>query len=174
MTIVELGSLRQGRRVSGRDLLSPLDRYARFVSGESEHLVGTVASTRGCNHRCRHCPVPVVYRGRSRIVDVETLLADVDELVELGAGHIRFVDPDFLNRPAHAARVATAMHERHPNLSFDATIKVEHLLRHHDAIAQLAQLGLAFVVSAFERRVTQFSNTSTRGTPRTARGACRT
>lgn len=150
VTIVQLGSVRRGRRVSGRDLLSPLDRYARFVAGHSEQLVGTVESTRGCNHRCRHCPVPVVYRGRSRIVEVEAVLADVDELVELGAGHIRFADPDFLNRPAHAVRVATAMHERHPNLSFDATIKVEHLLRHHDAIAQLARLGLAFVVSAFE------------------------
>lgn len=149
-TIVDLGRVRQRRSVSGRDLLLPLDRYARFVAGETERLVGTVETTRGCNHRCRHCPVPVVYRGRSRVVDEDAVLADIDELVALGAGHIRFADPDFLNRPAHALRVATKMHDRHPQLSFDATIKVEHLLRHRDVVAQLVNLGLAFVVSAFE------------------------
>lgn len=149
-TVVELGNVRLGGSVSGRDLLSPLERYARFVAGDAEHLVGTVESTRGCNHRCRHCPVPAVYRGRSRVVDQDAVLADIDELVGLGAGHIRFADPDFLNRPVHAVRVAQRMHERHPQISFDATIKVEHLLRHRDAVAELAQLGLAFVVSAFE------------------------
>ena len=35
-------------------------------------------------------------------------------------------------------------------VSFDATIKVSHLLRHRDVVAELATLGLAFVVSAFE------------------------
>ncbi len=149
-TVVELGTVRRGGSVSGRDLLSPLERYARFVAGDAEHLVGTVESTRGCNHRCRHCPVPVVYRGRSRVVGQDAVIAEIDELVGLGAGHIRFADPDFLNRPTHAVRVTQRMHERHPQLSFDATIKVEHLLRHRDAVAELAQHGLAFVVSAFE------------------------
>ncbi len=149
-TIVELGGVRARKSPSARDLLSPLDRYARFICGDAERLVGTVESTRGCNHKCRHCPVPVVYQGRSRVVDVEAVLDDIDELVALGAGHIRFADPDFLNRPAHALAVATGMHVRHPELSFDATIKVEHLLRHREAVARLSDLGLAFVVSAFE------------------------
>jgi radical SAM superfamily enzyme YgiQ (UPF0313 family) len=149
-TVVALGRVHQDRSPYASDLLLPLDRYARFVVGEIERLVGTVATTQGCNHRCRHCPVPVVYGGRSRVVDETAVLDQIDELVALGAGHIRFSDPDFLNRPAHALRIATQMHERHPELSFDATIKVEHLLRQRDTVGRLARLGLAFVVSAFE------------------------
>ena len=88
--------------------------------------------------------------GDRRAVAVESVLADVDALVAAGAGHVRFADPDFLNRPAHALAVARGMHAGHPDLSFDATIKVSHLLRHRDVVAELATLGLAFVVSAFE------------------------
>jgi radical SAM superfamily enzyme YgiQ (UPF0313 family) len=149
-TVVELGRVHRDRSPSANDLLLPLDRYARFVVGDSERLVGTVETTRGCNHRCRHCPVPVVYGGRSRVVDETAVLDQIDGLVARGAGHIRFADPDFLNRPAHALRIATQMHGRHPELSFDATVKVEHLLRQRDTVGRLARLGLAFVVSAFE------------------------
>jgi radical SAM superfamily enzyme YgiQ (UPF0313 family) len=149
-TIVALGKTRLGRPSSARDLLHPLERYARLVVGDTERLVGTVESTRGCNHRCRHCPVPVVYQGRSRVIEVDAVAGEIDELVGLGARHIRFADPDFLNRPKHALSVANALHERHPDLSFDATIKVEHLLRHRELVADLADRGLAFVVSAFE------------------------
>ena len=43
-----------------------------------------------------------------------------------------------------------AIHRRHPGLTFDATIKVEHILRHPDALPELAEAGCVFVVSAFE------------------------
>lgn len=130
--------------------LAPLSAYARLVGRAGERLVATVEATRGCNHRCRHCPVPVVYQGRSRVVAKEVVLADIDSLIESGATHVHFADPDFLNRPAHAVAIARALHERHPEVSFDATIKVSHLLRHEGAVKELARSGLAFVVSAFE------------------------
>jgi len=38
----------------------------------------------------------------------------------------------------------------HPNLTFDITAKVEHVLRHRDLWAELAHSGLLFIVSAFE------------------------
>jgi len=133
-----------------RDGLPSLSSYARLVGGGAERLVATVEASRGCNHQCRHCPVPVVYGGRSRAVPADLVLSDIDALVGLGATHIHFSDPDFFNRPTHAIEIARSLHERHPEASFDATIKVSHLLRHKDAVAELARLGLAFVVSAFE------------------------
>ncbi|MFZ0058757.1 MAG: CUAEP/CCAEP-tail radical SAM protein [Acidimicrobiales bacterium] len=150
--VVALGRARTATAdgVPRRTGLPGLAAYARLVTADGEQPVGTVEASRGCNHRCRHCPVPVVYGGRSRAVAVESVLADVDTLVAAGAGHVRFADPDFLNRPAHALAVARGMHAGHPDLSFDATIKVSHLLRHRDVVAELATLGLAFVVSAFE------------------------
>ena len=133
-----------------RELLPPLDRYARLLRGDRVGLVGVVEASRGCAHRCRHCPVPVVYDGRIRIVDVDAVLADVEQQVAAGAEHLTYADPDFLNGPHHARRVVGAVHERFPSLTFDCTVKVEHVLAHRDLWADLAAAGCLFVVSAFE------------------------
>ncbi len=77
-------------------------------------------------------------------------MADVAQLVDLGARHITFGDPDFLNGPHHAVRVVAAVHHAFPDLSFDVTVKVEHILRHGDVWPALARAGCLFVVSAFE------------------------
>ena len=133
-----------------RDLLPPLERYARLLVDDREVLAGYVEASRGCVHRCRHCPIPPVYDGRIRIRPPENVADDVDRLVEMGAAHISFGDPDFLNAVPHALAVATAVHRRHPALSFDVTAKVEHLLRHRDALERLVGMGLLFVISAVE------------------------
>jgi hypothetical protein len=133
-----------------RSLLSPLGRYARLIGDGPDRLVGTVEATRGCAHRCRHCPVPTVYDGRTRPVPPASVAADIAQLVAAGAGHIHFADPDFLNRPAHALTVARGLAAAFPGVSFDATIKVSHLLRHREAVAELGELGCVFVVSAIE------------------------
>ncbi len=137
-------------RVPLRRSWPELGRYTRLAVADEERLVGSVAASRGCSHRCRHCPVPVVYDGRVRPVEEAVVLADVDQLVDAGADHISFADPDFLNAPRHARRVVAAVHGRHPELTFDATIKVEHVLRHRTLLPELAAAGCAFVVSAFE------------------------
>jgi radical SAM superfamily enzyme YgiQ (UPF0313 family) len=137
-------------RVPARHLLAPLDRYARLAVDGEERLVGSVEASRGCSHRCRHCPVPVVYDGRVRAVDEAAVVADVDQLVAAGARHVTFADPDFLNTPLHSRRVVAAIHQRHPQLTFDCTTKVEHILRHPAVWPELAEAGCLFVVSAFE------------------------
>jgi hypothetical protein len=136
--------------VPDRSLLPELGLYTHLAVAAELRLVGSVAASRGCSHRCRHCPVPVVYDGRTRPVAEDVVLADVDQLVSAGARHVSFSDPDFFNAPHHALRVLAAVHDRHPDLTFDATIKVEHLLRYPQALSQLAEAGCAFVVSAFE------------------------
>jgi radical SAM superfamily enzyme YgiQ (UPF0313 family) len=137
-------------RVPDRSLLPELGRYTHLAVAGELRPVGSVAASRGCSHRCRHCPVPVVYNGRVRPVAEDAVLADVDQLVAAGARHISFADPDFLNAPRHARRVLAGLHGRHPALTFDATIKVEHLLRYPEVLPELAEAGCAFVVSAFE------------------------
>jgi hypothetical protein len=94
--------------------------------------------------------VPVVYDGRVRAVDEAAVVADVDQLVAAGARHVTFADPDFLNTPLHSRRVVAAIHQHHPQLTFDCTIKVEHILRHPAVWPELAEAGCLFVVSAFE------------------------
>jgi radical SAM superfamily enzyme YgiQ (UPF0313 family) len=147
------GAVQLGRfdaRVPERRFLPELGRYAHLAVDGELRLVGSVAASRGCSHRCRHCPVPVVYDGRVRPVAEDVVLADIDQLVAAGARHISFADPDFLNAPHHARRVIAAVHDRYPGTTFDATIKVEHLLRYPEVLPELAEAGCAFVVSAFE------------------------
>jgi radical SAM superfamily enzyme YgiQ (UPF0313 family) len=130
--------------------LPGLERYARLAVAGEERLAGYVEASRGCVHRCRHCPIPVVYDGRLRIVPEDVVLADVEALVEAGARHLTFGDPDFLNGPHHSMRVVAAVHKHWPELTFDCTTKVEHILRHEDLWPELADAGCLFVVSAFE------------------------
>ena len=137
--------------VPSRDGLAPLDRYARLEDADGVlRLAGYTEATRGCKHRCRHCPVVPIYGGRFFAVPEEVVLEDVARQVAAGAEHVTFGDPDFLNGPAHAVRIARALHARHPRLTFDFTAKVEHLVRHGAEVAELAALGAVFVTSAIE------------------------
>jgi radical SAM superfamily enzyme YgiQ (UPF0313 family) len=133
-----------------RELLPGLERYARLAVGGEERLVGYVEASHGCVHRCRHCPVPTVYDGRIRIVPPETVLRDVERLADMGARHITFGDPDFLNGWRHSLAIVRGLHERWPDLTFDCTTKVEHVLEHAEVWTEMAASGCLFVVSALE------------------------
>jgi radical SAM superfamily enzyme YgiQ (UPF0313 family) len=142
---------RQAFITPNRAALPPLDRYARVRVGEAdERLAGYTEATRGCKHVCRHCPVVPIYNGRFRTVDVATVLADIDQQVAAGARHVTFGDPDFWNGPTHARELVEALHRRHPDISYDVTIKVEHLLRHAAELPRLRDTGCMFVTSAVE------------------------
>jgi radical SAM superfamily enzyme YgiQ (UPF0313 family) len=133
-----------------RSALPPLDRYAKLRVNGQQRLAGYTEASRGCKHRCRHCPVVPVYRGAFRIVQPDVVLADIRQQVAAGAEHITFGDPDFLNGPRHALRLIDALHREFPHVSYDVTIKIEHLLRHREIIPRLKETGCAFVTSAVE------------------------
>ena len=134
-----------------RHSLPELQRYAKLILADgTQKITGFAEASRGCKHLCRHCPVVPVYEGKFRIVPVETVIADIAQQVAMGAQHISFGDPDFLNGPTHALKVAEALHARFPALSWDATIKIEHLLNHADLLPRLGQCGLLFIVTAVE------------------------
>jgi radical SAM superfamily enzyme YgiQ (UPF0313 family) len=127
------------------------DRYARLDDGRGAILTaGYTEATRGCLHGCRHCPIPALYGGRLFAVPVETVLADVAAQVASGVRHVTFGDPDFLNGPEHALRVARAVNGRFPSLTFDFTAKVSHLVRHAATVRELAGLGALFATTAVE------------------------
>lgn len=131
--------------------LPGLDRYAALQMPDgSRRLAGATDTTRGCKHRCRHCPIVPVYDGAFRVVSPEVVLADIRAQVAQGARHITFGDPDFFNGPTHARRIVEALHAEWPELGYDATIKVEHLLRHRDLLPKLVETGCLFVTTAVE------------------------
>jgi hypothetical protein len=133
-----------------RSSLPPLARYASLQIGDRRKTVGYTEATRGCKHRCRHCPIVPVYDGRFRAVPIDVVMADIGAQIAAGAEHVTFGDPDFLNGPKHALAIVERLAREHPGVTYDATIKVEHLRRHPDALPILRDTGCAFVTSAFE------------------------
>jgi len=136
--------------VPSRDRLLPLTRYAHLERDGVLRPAGSVEASRGCLHQCLHCPIPPVYGGRFFVVPAAVVLEDIRRQVASGARHITFADPDFLNGPRHSLHIAEAMHRDFPDLSFDVTAKVEHLIAQRTLLPRLAALGCAFVISAVE------------------------
>jgi len=133
-----------------RDTLPPLARYARLARDGQVVLAGYVEASRGCLHTCLHCPITPIYKGRFFVVPRDIVLADIRAQVEQGARHITFGDPDFLNGPGHSLKIVRALHDEFPDVTFDATIKIEHILEHASLFSELRALGCAFIVSAVE------------------------
>ena len=134
-----------------RSTLLPLQRYAALQMPDgSRRVAGATEATRGCKHLCRHCPIVPVYRGAFRAIPVDLVLEDVRAQVAAGAEHISFGDPDFFNGPSHARRIVERLAVEHPGVSYDVTIKIEHLLTHADMLPLLHDTGCLFVTSAVE------------------------
>jgi radical SAM superfamily enzyme YgiQ (UPF0313 family) len=136
--------------VPDRDGLLPLSRYATLQVAGERRMAGYTEASRGCKHRCRHCPIVPVYNGTFRIVAADVVLGDVRAQVAAGAQHITFGDPDFFNGIRHAEAIVTGMSREFPGVTYDVTIKVEHLLKHAGHLPLLRDTGCAFVTSAVE------------------------
>lgn len=134
-----------------RSDLPSLKDYAHLMMPAGGHrLAGYTEASRGCKHLCRHCPIVSVYDGVFRIVDREVVLADIRQQVQAGAQHITFGDPDFFNGVGHAVPLVEALHREFPELTYDVTIKVEHLRKNAELLRTLRETGCLFVVSAVE------------------------
>jgi radical SAM superfamily enzyme YgiQ (UPF0313 family) len=134
-----------------RSTLPPLTRYAALQMPDgTRRVVGSTEASRGCKHLCRHCPIVPVYRGAFRVIPVDVVLADVRAQIATGAQHITFADPDFFNGPTHARRVVERFAAEFPGVTYDVTIKVEHLLARADMLSLLRETGCLFVTSAVE------------------------
>jgi hypothetical protein len=128
-----------------------LAKYAHLISpGGGYRVVGSTEASRGCKHLCRHCPIVPVYNGVFRIVSREVVMADVRQQVAAGAQHISFGDPDFFNGIRHALELVTTFHSEFPDVTYDVTIKIEHLRKYDQHLTALRDTGCLFVISAVE------------------------
>jgi len=134
-----------------RQSLPPLSEYASLQMPDGRRkTVGSTDASRGCKHLCRHCPIVPVYEGAFRVVPIDVVMHDVAAQVGSGAEHISFGDPDFFNGPTHARRLIERLARECPGVTYDVTIKIEHLLQHRDLLPLLAATGCLFVTSAVE------------------------
>ena len=125
-------------RAAGRRSSSPTARRpaaavalrARCRSAARRKVVGYTEASRGCKHLCRHCPIVPVYDGRFRVVPVDVVLADVARRSRPARGTSPSATPISSTASATRWRVVDALHAEFPGLTYDVTIKVEHLLKH--------------------------------------------
>ena len=147
--VISLG--RQHFLLPDRRGLPGLSKYAYLNLGDGERrTVGYTEASRGCKHLCRHCPIVPVYAGKFRVVQKEVVLEDIRRQVAFGARHITFGDPDFFNGPGHAVALVRDLHQEFPELTYDVTIKIEHLLKRAELLPVLRETGCLFVTSAVE------------------------
>jgi radical SAM superfamily enzyme YgiQ (UPF0313 family) len=147
-SVVSVG--RQRFLVPDRSGLPSLNRYAQLDVGGERRIAGYTEATRGCKHLCRHCPIVPVYKGRFRVVQREIVLDDIRRQAAAGASHITFGDPDFFNGPAHGIAIVRELHDEFPDLTYDVTIKIEHLRQQRELLSVLRDTGCLFVTSAVE------------------------
>jgi hypothetical protein len=138
-------------QVPYRSGLPANEKYAHLVLPDGGfRVVGSTEASRGCKHLCRHCPIVPVYNGKFRIVPRDVVMEDVRRQVAAGAQHISFGDPDFFNGIKHATELMEAFHRELPGVTYDVTIKIEHLRKHEPLLPMLRDTGCLFVISAVE------------------------
>lgn len=137
--------------VPDRSGFPAIEKYAHLVlPGGGFRLVGSTEASRGCKHLCRHCPIVPVYKGVFRIVGRDVVMQDIRNQVAQGAQHISFGDPDFFNGIRHALDLTEEFHREFPGVTYDVTIKIEHLKKYEAHLLKLKETGCLFVVSAVE------------------------
>jgi radical SAM superfamily enzyme YgiQ (UPF0313 family) len=137
--------------IPDRSGMPEMEEYAHLiVPGAGYRIVGSTEASRGCKHLCRHCPIVPVYKGVFRIISRDVVLEDVRRQVAAGAQHITFGDPDFFNGIRHAMELLKAFHREFPAVTYDVTIKIEHLLKYNEHLPALRDTGCLFVISAVE------------------------
>src|SRR5579863_547521 len=147
----EISLERLAFRVPDRRGMPAIEKYAHLVLPDGSHRVaGSTEASRGCKHLCRHCPIVPVYKGIFRVVKRDVVIADVRQQVAAGARHISFGDPDFFNGIKHALGLMDEFHREFPDVTYDVTIKIEHLRKYEKELAELRETGCLFVISAVE------------------------
>ena len=137
--------------VPDRSGMPAIEKYAHLiVPGDGYRIVGSSEASRGCKHLCRHCPIVPVYKGVFRIVSRDVVMEDIRRQVAAGAQHISFGDPDFFNGIRHAMELVEEFHREFPPVTYDVTIKIEHLRKYEENLAKLRDTGCLFVISAVE------------------------
>lgn len=139
--------------IPNRDLLPPLYKYPQVQINklcESEQIVGTTEIARGCHHKCLYCSVFAAYGGKVLLIPEDLVIADVTNMVNNGATHITFIDADFFNSKQHGIKILRKLNNLFPNISYDFTTRVDHILENEHTLMEMSSLNVKFITSALE------------------------
>ncbi|MBL0389137.1 radical SAM protein [Tumebacillus sp. ITR2] len=136
-----------------RSTLPPLHKYPQAQVDKlmgSTQIVGTTEIARGCHHKCLYCSVFAAYDGKVFLIEEDVVIEDVRQLVKGGMTHLTFIDADFFNSKHHGVKILRRLHEEFPELTYDFTLRIDHILENKEILLEMAGLNVAFVTSALE------------------------
>lgn len=137
-----------------RDMLPPLHKYPQkqveTMLGVTGAIVGSTEIARGCHHKCLYCSVYAAYDGKVNLINEDLVIEDVRNLVKGGMTHLTFVDADFFNAKHHGINILRKLHAEFPELTYDFTLRVDHILENKETLQEMATLNVKFVTSALE------------------------
>jgi hopanoid C-3 methylase len=139
--------------VPTRDPLPPLHKYPQIQVDKlcgGKQVVGGTETTRGCHHKCLYCSVFAASEGRVLLIPEDLVLQDVRNLVANGMTHLTFIDADFFNTRQHGLKIIRKLHAEFPNLTYDFTTRVDHILENKETLKEMEGLGVRFITSALE------------------------
>jgi radical SAM superfamily enzyme YgiQ (UPF0313 family) len=140
--------------VADRSVAPPLFKYPQphveKLLGVTGVVVGGVESTRGCHHKCTYCSVYAAYDGKVIPIGDEIVFEEVRNLVKQGMTHLTFTDAEFFNAKNQGLRILRVLHAEFPELTYDFTTRVDHILEHEEALREMKDLGVRFITSALE------------------------
>lgn len=139
--------------VPTRHLLPSLYKYPQKQINKllgSEQVVGSTEIARGCHHKCLYCSVYAAYEGKVLVIPESVILQDVQNLVEEGMTHLSFVDADFFNVKHLGAKILRKLHTSYPQLTYDLTTRIDHILENKEELLEMKELGVRFITSALE------------------------
>src|SRR3989440_3284773 len=144
---------RTGMRVPSRHLLPPLTKYPQIQLDKllgAAQVVGSTEIARGCHHTCLYCSVFAAYDGKVVIVPEPVILQDVQNLFDGGITHRTLIDAGFSNPRHYGVRILRQLRQRFPDLTYDMTTRVDHIVENKDMIREMGGLGMRVITSALE------------------------
>ncbi|WP_317910613.1 arsinothricin biosynthesis radical SAM protein ArsL [Klebsiella michiganensis] len=144
---------KKGFSVPDRSVLPSLEKYPNKQLNKllgKDVVVGSTELARGCKHKCLYCSVYAAYDGRVIKIPAEVITEDVRNLVAAGMTHLTFIDADWFSTRHYGIEILTELHKQHPELTFDITTRVDHIIENESRMDQLRGLNVRIITSALE------------------------
>lgn len=135
--------------------LVPMEKYfkssVRHGGFNKRDRSTSMISSRGCQYRCNFCTAFKVFTRLPRIRSVDSIMAEIDELVlKYGVNEIFFEDDQFLAKQKHTIEVLDRIIERGYDLVWDTPNGISAWLLNETVIKKMKQAGCYRVNLALE------------------------
>ena len=81
-----------------RELIKHLDALplpSHHLVDNDNYVTRSISTSRGCFHECTFCSIQSLYKRIVRLRSIESILEEIDQLINLGAKRIMFTDDNF-------------------------------------------------------------------------------